>query len=354
MNILKEEFDVNGELGSTESREGIKGIYTSRTVGGGYLNKFKCINSSCMRHNNFGKYHPSEVYASGDFTLYYIENNEGLVAARVLFCKETGYCGPIYASSDTYGDLLVQKLEEEHGITYDMDYCNGTWEGASLLKIEESVGTIVGPYIDMEQNVMDCGDYLRIDSNSSDYSFHSISGFYSEICSCYDCNWSSGVDDFVEIDGEVYCVDCYYYCGFSEEYRIGNYNNYTRVRVSIYETQIWSDEYLEENAVEFGNQWFSKEYYESNYVNKEQPKEYHPKVGDRVRIIGNEGMSNDYLMHHYFEIGATGRITNIHTHDVEIVWGTLRQIVAMSDFEFIEDDEDSLVDLFEIGCEETN
>lgn len=352
VNILKEEFDVEGELASTESREGIKGIYTAKTVGGGHLSKFKCINASCMRYDNFGKYHPSEVYASGDFTLFYIENAQGLIAARVLYCKENGCCGPIYASSDAYGNLLMEKLKEEHGITYDIDYDNGTWEGAKLLKIEESVGNIIGPYIDMEQNVADYGDYLRIDSDSTDYSFNSTGGIYHKRCSCEMCGWSSRADNFVEIDGEMYCLDCHYYCDFSEEYRIGNYDNYTRVRVSIGRTEIWSNEYLEENAVEFRNHWLSKEFYESHYANKEQPKEYIPKVGDRVRIISNDGMSNGCTLTNYFDIGETGCITSVREHNVEILCGTLRQIVAMSDFEIMEDDEDSLVDLAAIEYEE--
>ena len=345
VNILKEELEVTGELRSTESREGIKGIYTAKTVGGGYLNNFKCINASCMRYDNFGKYHPSEVYASGDFTLYYIENAQGLIAARVLYCKETGCCGPIYASSDAYGNFLMEKLKEKYEIFYDIDYDNGTWEGANLLKIEESVGNIIGPYLDMEQNVRDCGDYLRIDSDSYDYSFHSTDGIYYKRCHCDGCGWSSRADNFVEIDGEMYCSDCHYYCDFSEEYRIGNYDDYTRVRVSIGQTQLWSNEYLEENAVEFRNQWISKEFYESHYANKEHPKEYIPEVGDRVRIIGNDGMSNGYILTNYFDIGATGCITSVREHNVIIICGNLSQDVAMSDFEIVKDDEDSLVDM---------
>ena len=194
-------------------------IYLSKAERGGYLDTYSCINASCMRHGKWSV-HPTEVYATESWELHYLTNEDGDIAARALVCKEDNVHSYIYASCEQSGNVLKEKLKElEFTDVYD---AHKPFDGAKLLRIEDD-GRIVAPYIDYHSSVKDCGDYLEITYDYSDYYFNETSGYVecetTYECSC--CGAEVGEDGVIIVDGDSYCEICTFFCDHFEEYMAG-------------------------------------------------------------------------------------------------------------------------------------
>lgn len=169
----------------------------------------KSLANSCMRHDfSRMKTHPCEVYASGDFRLYWTELPDGRIGSRcVVYINEGGkpQAGPIYGTTEASIDSLAEKLQ---GIGADF-YENASWVGAKLLYVEDR-GGIVGPYLDHEQGLDREGDYLVI--GGVRYDACSYNGYISggRYATCEDCEADLDEDDVcTSMSGYTYCECCY-------------------------------------------------------------------------------------------------------------------------------------------------
>lgn len=169
----------------------------------------KSLANSCMRHDfSRMKTHPCEVYASGDFRMYWTELPDGRIGSRcVVYINEGGkpQAGPIYGTTEASIDFLAEKLQ---GIGADF-YENASWDGAKLLYVEDRSG-IVGPYLDHEHSCDREGDYLVIGDGR--YDACSYNGYISGGCytNCNDCDADLDEDDYYTDNGGThYCEHCY-------------------------------------------------------------------------------------------------------------------------------------------------
>lgn len=169
----------------------------------------KSLANSCMRHDfSRMKTHPCEVYASGDFRMYWTELPDGRIGSRcVVYINEGGkpQAGPIYGTTEASIDFLAEKLQEIGADFYE----NASWDGAKLLYVEDRSG-IVGPYLDHEQSCDREGDYLVIGGDRYDacsYNGYISGGSYT---TCEDCEADLDEDDYYADNGGThYCEHCY-------------------------------------------------------------------------------------------------------------------------------------------------
>ena len=124
---------------------------------------YKRICDSCMRYDkdHFDTHaHPVEAYASGDWGIFWVEDNQGRVCARVTYYDKpkSKELGPIYATNEQAIEFLKSNLPDECSAV-----CSGDWDGARLVKIEEEEGVFIAPYLDMHSNVREEMEYLVLD-----------------------------------------------------------------------------------------------------------------------------------------------------------------------------------------------
>ena len=192
----------------------------------------KSLSNSCMRYHfrdghgpNNLPVHPVTAYASGDFSIAWVEDAKGLIAGRVVLYHqrhdggETVQAGPIYGACNIairqLGDLIDSLDGEFAG--------DGDWVGAKLVAIEYDVD-FIGPYLDIEpRSLVHTGEYLVIDAGG-EIDANSYQGILSASgCTCSSCSSRIHEDDSYhsEYTGNTYCSDCYYddhiYCDYTNE-----------------------------------------------------------------------------------------------------------------------------------------
>ena len=190
----------------------------------------KSLANSCMRYkfrDGDGPMHlpvhPVEAYASGDFTIAWAEDGDGLIGGRVVVYNgsvgSAVQAGPIYGACNIAINLLenwVQSIEGEFA-------GHGDWEGAKLVA-HEFGDDFIGPYLDIEpRNLEHRGEYLVI-CNDGEIDANSYQGVLSANGrSCSGCGCRVHEDDthYSEYTGEDYCSDCYYddhfFCEYTDE-----------------------------------------------------------------------------------------------------------------------------------------
>jgi hypothetical protein len=173
----------------------------------------KSLANSCMRDNDWGfDAHPAEVYASGDFTIFWLETPEkGLIGGRVVvyFPKDRDpQAGPCYGVCEHSLDLLEQKLKEIGAVSYGH---GSDWWGAKLLKVEVDDGFLM-PYLDLSAEGREEDGHFILD-RKGDLEFCSTEGiiFSTPRCRCYHCDERVDEDySYHNEDGETFCEDCYH------------------------------------------------------------------------------------------------------------------------------------------------
>lgn len=201
----------------------------------------KLLHCSCMRYEFSGsEAHPSEAYASGDFEIYWVEDEAKRVCSRSVV-STTGFYAPIYTVTDGAYELLKSHFETL-GFR-QAEY--GSWVGLSLLAIG-SVNNRIGPYFDIGPKSLD--ENLVISRNGC-YEASSTSGYL-----CYDayrdncprCGDDYDEDDGVHIEGEgetwcSYCADNY---AFSSDYDGELYHINTSVTIYRvdHHNEAWTDD----------------------------------------------------------------------------------------------------------------
>lgn len=199
----------------------------------------KAIASSCMRYSfKHLTSHPCEAFASGDFKIFWCENEKGQIASRcvVYFPEEKEpQAGPIYGVCEASIDMIEKKLQDISAATFR----NSSWEGAKMVKIEAPHGGVIAPYLDGSiQSLHDEGDHLLITENKrEDYDASNYEGVLGgDRCTCYECGCRLDEGDAYWGNDYPYCENCYhenfrhceYYCddfhvdgGFETVYRVG-------------------------------------------------------------------------------------------------------------------------------------
>jgi hypothetical protein len=171
----------------------------------------KSLANSCMRDTFDTPCHPSEVYASGDFTIYWLECGDGNIGGRVIVYfpeDKPPQAGPCYGICEHSLDLLEAKLEEIGAVLYD----DADWYGARLLKIDaQGCGDWVMPYLDLCGEAKDDGDYFVLDKRGS-YELCSTEGYigYGNSYCCEGCEERISEDEvYTNHWGAAYCECCY-------------------------------------------------------------------------------------------------------------------------------------------------
>jgi len=188
----------------------------------------KFLGNSCLRpdylysdDNHFKSHlphHPAQSYASGDFTIYWVEQEDGKVCGRcVVLTTEEGKpkAGPLYGLSEHAMNVMGKAIEATSACD-DWDvFRHDGWHGAKMLNItyEGGNGGYVAPYLDVEPTRLTelDSDYLMIDSRG-DINAGSYRGVLegNEYC-CDECGDSMHEENqcHSECTGESLCESCY-------------------------------------------------------------------------------------------------------------------------------------------------
>lgn len=219
VNIFKVKYKTKEyTLFKTMAAEEIKNVYASKELEP-YSGSFgwSCINASCMRHE-FPRMenHPSEVYASGDFELWYVKDQNNRTCARTLVVPDQNSYVNIYAGTQMSGEFLAKKLEEE-----GFSVRNFNPIGLRIRRIEGEFGDLVGPYFDFDAELEEKGDYLYI-VESGEYAADQTNGHLRTVGrDCCSCGYNHALEDMIEIDGDYYCTSCTSYCDYYNEHFVG-------------------------------------------------------------------------------------------------------------------------------------
>ena len=128
--------------------------------------KRKHMAHSCMRYefSNLPQ-HPVEAYASGDFKIIYVLDQDGLVCSRCVVAVhgDIAQAGPIYGVSEQSIDMINDYLTD---VMNAIQAGSSDWSGARLCRIPNPDGEgFIAPYLDIcPQHLTDDGKYLYVDS----------------------------------------------------------------------------------------------------------------------------------------------------------------------------------------------
>ena len=196
-----------------------------------HSNDRKSLANSCMRYHFKEGHgprnlpiHPVEAYASGDFSIAWVEDKDGLIGGRVVLYHqlrddvERVQAGPIYGACD----VAVRQLEdyiESIGGEFAGD---GDWSGARLVAHKYEDG-FIAPYLDIEPRSLSISSdqkHIIIDFDG-DLDANSYQGILSEGGDrCHSCQdrIPDGDNHYSEQTGADYCPDCYYEDHFHCDY----------------------------------------------------------------------------------------------------------------------------------------
>jgi len=184
----------------------------------------KHLSSSCMRYDfNDLPMHPAEAYASGDFDIVYVTDEEGLIGGRCVVYKKhnSGFPqpGPVYGVSEQAIDMISDHLVTIGAVKFELS----SWVGARLVRRDYKDGYIA-PYLDLSPQALDLedsGKYLVVtrfgEIDASNY--NGVLG--SSNIHCYECSCGVSQDDhyYSSYNQQHYCHDCYHeehiYCDWS-------------------------------------------------------------------------------------------------------------------------------------------
>jgi len=211
-------------------------------------NTYKRLCDSCMRYDRdyFGTpVHPVETYGTGDWVIFWAEDNAGCITARLLAYKGEDQLelGPIYATCQEGIDAIKDHIagREHSGIA------KGKWNGARIIKVEED-GRFCGPYLDQGLTFSDNGRYLVVDS-CGDIEHDHEGWFGGEFCE--HCDRYSGGVIYIEDVGHTACESCrengFFISDYSGEW-IEN-REHTEILVAKRRYESWAENEAENDAV---------------------------------------------------------------------------------------------------------
>ena len=199
--------------------------------------KSKSLANSCMRYSfDSLPCHPCSVFASGDFKIYWTENNGGQIGSRCVVYFPTDFsetqksfnkvpqAAPIYGVCEHTISVIAERLELDK-----VNRISTSWEGARIKRIEyngDDDNSFIGPYFDVCPNggLRDDGKWLIVDEGVFDVQLGSYSGVLSEYnCHCGECGCGMHEDDSFYSDWRetTMCEDCFNdthgYCEYSDQ-----------------------------------------------------------------------------------------------------------------------------------------
>lgn len=198
-----------------DGQEDFKRIYEADAAPNQNPTFGKNLSTSCMR-GSFDElsYHPSEAFASGDFEIAAVWLGDQL-AARTVIAKENKTYAPIYTVSNPAYIFMNEHLTTLGCKQGD----NGDWRGLKLLRLEESSGTCVGPYLDLSACGLEKTDkFFVIDQGSvATFNQYGVTGGLL----CCRCENTMDEDSAYSFEDGLYCQDCYneyvYHCDHCDE-----------------------------------------------------------------------------------------------------------------------------------------
>ena len=192
----------------------------------------KNLNNSCMRYDFTDRHRlthqPTEAYASGDFTIYWTEDDKGHICSNCIVYdgSEKGtVAAPIYGVCEKSMDKLQDHLSDL-GIEMYSYHNNKSWQGAKLLRFDHSEDEYIAPYLDVAPQSLrtSCdGKFLVVD-RCGEISATTYQGIlYGSSQTCDICDDGIRRDAQMHFNDNVYCQDCYSdnisqcsYCGDDE------------------------------------------------------------------------------------------------------------------------------------------
>jgi hypothetical protein len=179
---------------------------------------------SCMRYDfDHLQVHPAEVYASGDFKIIYVLDQNDLVAGRCVVAThlDAPQAGPIYGVSEQAISMIENHLSSEGAVMAG----SATWDGARLTRIVHDEDSFVAPYLDLSpQALHDDGEHLVVceDGEIDATCYSGVLGGHYTNCSCCNVGLNEDAYYYSESTDEHYCEDCYYdthsYCEYAGEH----------------------------------------------------------------------------------------------------------------------------------------
>jgi len=179
----------------------------------------KSLASSCLHEKLTGDgTSPAEVYASGEFTIAWLEDSLGHIGGRVVI-RDKGadanpHAAPVYGACDVSLTLLQDYLSSIDAVS-DTD----GWIGAKLLHLVDSrYDRIIGPYIDgdLSADLVHCGSVNCLvlkGCSEGEYEFTDTDGYLEESNSCYCERCSDRMnahDAYFNDDGVSHCGSCFH------------------------------------------------------------------------------------------------------------------------------------------------
>jgi len=241
----------------------------------------KHMANSCMRYqfDHLPK-HPAEAYASGEFTVLWLETPTGQIGGRcVVWTKpDVPQAAPIYCVSEKAYELINDQLYRMGARRAD----GASWEGARLVATPYDQGWIA-PYLDLEpRQLRDSGDYLVVsDLGVIDASVYS--GILRDDCNfnCEDCGNNVSENDVYHINDRAICPICvendYFTCEYSDELYPNDDARYVMTRTWRGNTveQVWCEYFADEYAIMCtdGHLWYQEYVHttaEGEYISDEQ------------------------------------------------------------------------------------
>jgi len=192
----------------------------------------KNLNNSCMRYDfterNRLPHQPTEAYASGDFTIYWSEDDKGHICSNCIVydgSENDPVAAPIYGVCEKSMDKLQEHMSDL-GIEMYSYHSDKSWQGAKLLRFDHDEGEYIGPYLDVAPcslRTSCCGKFLVVDRNG-EISATTYQGIlYGNSQTCDICDDGIRRDQQMHFNDNVYCQDCYSdhisqcsYCGDDE------------------------------------------------------------------------------------------------------------------------------------------
>lgn len=249
----------------------------------------KRISDSCMRYAfDHLPAHPAEAFASGDFEIFWTENQEGKIGSRcVVSCGEKRYAGPIYACCERSHDTLYDHIKPKiYGYIAE-----GCWDGLKLLALPYAENgrkaynengrreSFIAPYLDLDPRNLErhSNEYLIV-AECGEISGSGYSGlqYYEHTRYCSSCGDGVDEDDsLVDDDGNTWCDSCYWENHFTCDYDSENYHRDHRVFVMTeYGEQIWAEWNADNHAIMTlnGELWYEDDCIElanGDFVSKE-------------------------------------------------------------------------------------
>ena len=203
---IKEQFVLDPDkliFKTGSAREDFKNVFGGK-IARSSASTHVALRSSCLqkpfhKEDGYNGIHPCEMYASGDFVMMWLEDEEGSIHARTIVCvspesnlvksDQTYCCSQIFsvsiASHEKLKSLATEHVKLNYGEKLNWDGArHNNWAGAKILRLPSFMGqknVIIGSYTDYGGNYdfdkEEPGKYLRILTDGSMYDIYRSNAF---------------------------------------------------------------------------------------------------------------------------------------------------------------------------------